>query len=70
MTAHDNKALLDRIECKPDVMLGKPVIKGTRLTVNYIMQRVNSGESASELIKEYPGLTELDVQACLKFAEM
>ena len=49
-------------------MVGKPVIKGTRLTVEYILKRLAHGETADEILQEYAGLTGEDIQACLLFA--
>jgi uncharacterized protein (DUF433 family) len=64
----DDKQLLSRITVNPKVMVGKPVIAGTRLTVDYILNRMGHGAAAAELLAEYPGLTEADIQACLLFA--
>jgi Uncharacterized conserved protein len=60
--------LLDRIVIDPKVMVGKPVIKGTRLTVQYITGLLARGESVDEILQEYKGLTREDVLACLLFA--
>ncbi|GAB4578855.1 MAG: DUF433 domain-containing protein [Anaerolineales bacterium] len=60
--------LLSRISVDPKVMVGKPVIKGTRLTVEYILNLLAHGASMDELLKEYGGLTREDIQACLLFA--
>lgn len=60
--------LLDRIELNPKVMVGKPVIKGTRLTVEYILNLLAHGATADEITSEYQGLTLADIQACLLFA--
>jgi uncharacterized protein (DUF433 family) len=49
-------------------MVGKPVIRGTRLTVDYILNLLAHGATADEIIAEYPGLTQEDIQACLLFA--
>ena len=49
-------------------MIGKPVIKGTRLTVEYIMRRLAQGTTPEDLIREYNRLTHEDIQACLLFA--
>jgi uncharacterized protein (DUF433 family) len=57
--------LLERIEVNPKVMTGKPVIKGTRLTVEYICGRIARGTTAADLCSEYEGLTPEDVLACL-----
>lgn len=60
--------LLDRIILDPNIMLGKPVIKGTRLTVAYILNLLAYGASPSEIIAEYPDIAPEDIQACLLFA--
>jgi uncharacterized protein (DUF433 family) len=52
------------------VMLGKPVIKGTRLTVEYILNLLAHGATGVEIITEYEGLTAEDIQACILFATM
>ena len=46
--------LLNRIETNPKIMFGKPVIKGTRLTVEIILEKLAYGESEEEVLKEYP----------------
>ena len=60
--------LLERIACDPKVMVGKPVIKGTRLTVEYILNLLAHGSSAADILGEYEGLTPEDIRACLLFA--
>ena len=60
--------LLERITLNPQVMVGKPVIRGTRLTVEYILNLLAHGASVGEIIAEYGGLTAEDIQACLLFA--
>jgi uncharacterized protein (DUF433 family) len=60
--------LLTRITVDPKVMLGKPVIKGTRLTVEFILNLLAHDESVQEIIEEYYDLTQEDIQACLLFA--
>jgi len=62
------KELLQRITLNPKVMVGKPVIKGTRLTVQYILGLLAEGETAEDIVDEYPGLTQEDIMACLLFA--
>ena len=62
------KQLLERITINPKVMVGKPVVRGTRLTVEYILSLMASGSTVEEILKEYEGLTKEDVQACLLFA--
>ncbi|MHB0876977.1 MAG: DUF433 domain-containing protein [Anaerolineae bacterium] len=60
--------LLQRIVIDPTVMTGKPVIRGTRLTVQYILGLLASGASEDEILGEYPGLVREDIRACLAFA--
>jgi uncharacterized protein (DUF433 family) len=60
--------LLERITLNPKVMVGKPVIKGTRLTVEYILSLLAHGATITEILEEYEGLTQEDIQACLLFA--
>ncbi len=60
--------LLERITLNPKVMVGKPVIKGTRLTVEYILGLLAHGATVKEILEEYKGLTRQDIQACLLFA--
>ncbi len=60
-----DKQLLERITVNPAIMAGKPVIKGTRLTVEYICGRCARGATAADLCAEYEGLTPEDVLACL-----
>jgi uncharacterized protein (DUF433 family) len=63
-----DKELLDRIVVDPKVMVGQPVIKGTRLTVAFILGLLAHGATQDEIIAEYEGLTKEDIQACLLFA--
>ena len=58
----------DYIESNPKIMLGKPVIKGTRLTVELIIQKLSQGATHSQLIDAYPSLTEDDIFAALAYA--
>jgi uncharacterized protein (DUF433 family) len=60
--------LLERIWISPKVMVGKPVIKGTRLTVEYILNLLAHGRTSEEILREYEGLSQEDIQACLLFA--
>lgn len=63
---HDRE-LLDRIAIDPQVMTGKPVIRGTRLTVQYIVGLLAHGATVEEILAEYEGLTGDDVRACIGF---
>lgn len=58
----------ERIEVNPEVMLGRPVIKGTRLTVQQIVEELHSGMSESEILEAHPRLTRKDIEAARKFA--
>jgi uncharacterized protein (DUF433 family) len=63
-----DEQLLERIVCDPKIMMGKPVIRGTRLTVDFILNLLAHGMTAEEIRREYPGLGKEDIQACLLFA--
>jgi uncharacterized protein (DUF433 family) len=63
-----DQRLLKRIVLNPKVMVGKPVIKGTRLTVEFILNLLAHGATVEEILGEYDGLTRDDIQACLLFA--
>ena len=56
------------IESKPNVMMGKPVIVGTRITVESILERLGSGESIDQIVAEHPRLTHEAVLAAVEFA--
>lgn len=60
--------LLRRIDMNPAVMTGKPVIRGTRLTVEFIVGLLAHGATEDEILQEYRGLTREDIKACLLFA--
>ena len=60
--------MLERIAIDPKVMVGKPVIRGTRLTVEYILELLAHGTAMDEILEEYPGLVKDDIYACLLFA--
>jgi uncharacterized protein (DUF433 family) len=63
-----DQELLSRITTNSKVMIGKPVIDGTRLTVEYILNLLAHGASIAEILEEYDGLEEADIRACLLFA--
>jgi uncharacterized protein (DUF433 family) len=58
----------DRIEINPRIMLGKPVIRGTRITVEIILRKLGEGASHQDLLEAYPHLTEQDIQAATMYA--
>ena len=60
--------VLKRITINLEVMAGKPVIEGTRLTVRYILNLLAHGATIEDIISEHQGLTETDIKACLLFA--
>ncbi len=60
--------LLDRVVINPRVMVGKPIVRGTRLTVEYILNLLANGATEAEILDEYKGLERADIQACLLFA--
>lgn len=64
----NDEQLLQRIVVDPKVMTGKPVIRGTRLTVDYILNCLAHGGTEGEILAEYESLTKEDIQACLLFA--
>jgi uncharacterized protein (DUF433 family) len=57
----------DRIEINPHVMMGKPVIKGTRVTVELILRKLSDGCSEDELLDAYPRLTRDDIRAAIRY---
>lgn len=61
--------LAGRIIVDPDIMVGKPIIKGTRLTVELILGLLMQGMTINEIIDDYPNLTPDDIYACLAFAK-
>jgi uncharacterized protein (DUF433 family) len=58
----------DRIEINPEVMLGKPVIRGTRIPVELILRKLSEGATEADLLDAYPRLTRIDIQAALAYA--
>jgi uncharacterized protein (DUF433 family) len=57
-----------RIEINPKVMLGKPVIRGTRITVELVLRKLAEGATPKELTEAYPHLTEDDIAAVITYA--
>jgi len=58
----------DRIEINPDVMLGKPVIRGTRIPVELLLRKLSEGATEADLLDAYARLTREDIQAALAYA--
>ena len=61
-------AVTERIEIDPKVMMGKPVIRGTRITVELILRKLSEGASEADLLDAYPRLTREDIQAAIRYA--
>jgi len=60
--------LRDRIEVNPNIMLGKPVIQGTRIPVELIVRKLGEGATEADLLDAYPRLTQEDIRAALAYA--
>ncbi|MEA3254234.1 MAG: DUF433 domain-containing protein [Candidatus Altiarchaeota archaeon] len=60
--------LRNRIVINPKIMAGKPVIKGTRIPVDAVIQRIADGMSIDEVLKDYPNLEKDDVRAALNYS--
>ena len=60
--------LIERVEINPAVMLGKPVIRGTRIPVELIIRKLGEGATEADLLDAYPRLTRSDIQAALLYA--
>lgn len=56
------------IECNPKIMLGKPIVKGTRITVELILEKLAAGETVGGILASYPHLTREQVLACIDYA--
>jgi uncharacterized protein (DUF433 family) len=59
--------LQSRITIDPNILVGKPIIKGTRLAVELIIDLLAQGWTNDEILRNYPGITLEDIQACLAF---
>ncbi len=60
--------LSERVEINPKVMLGKPVIRGTRIPVELILRKLSEGAREEDLLDAYPKLTREDIRAALAYA--
>ena len=58
----------DHLEINPRVLVGKPVIRGTRLAVEFILELLANNWSEQQILENYPGLTHADISACLHYA--
>ena len=64
----EDKELLERITVDPRIMVGKPVIRGTRIPVALILKMLGQGIPAEEILREYPRLKEVDMHAAIAYA--
>lgn len=60
--------MTDRIEINPEIMLGKPVIRGTRIPVELLLRKLSEGATTGDLLEAYPGLLADDIKAALQYA--
>lgn len=60
--------IANRIITDPDIMVGKPIVKGTRLTVELILRLLTQGQTTEEILKNYPHLAKKDILACIGYA--
>jgi uncharacterized protein (DUF433 family) len=60
--------MFDRIVCDPEVLSGKPIVMGTRISVEMILEWLASGATPEEIVAEYEHLTVLDIQEALRYA--
>ncbi len=58
----------ERIELNPEILVGKPVVRGTQISVQLVIERLADGWTVEELVEQYPRLTREDVPACLRYA--
>ena len=58
----------ERIVIDPEILVGKPVIKGTRLAVEFVIDLLAQGWTETDILQNYPGLKREDIQACLAYA--
>ncbi len=65
MTAPDYR---QRLVLAPEIRVGKPVVRGTRITVDDVLGYLASGMSEEQILREFPSLTREDIRACLAFA--
>ena len=59
---------MEQIITNPDIMLGKPIIKGTRITVEIILRKLSEGANFDDILKMYPNITKEDIYAALDYA--
>jgi len=65
---HELMPWRERIVVDPQILAGKPVIRGTRLAVEFVLELLAAGQAEGEILANYPGLTREDILACLSYA--
>ena len=65
---HQGMSWPERIVIEPEILAGKPVVRGTRLAVEFILELLAAGQSEAAILANYPGLTRDDILACLAYA--
>lgn len=65
----DRPTYQDRIMADPEILVGKPVVRGTRIAVEHVLQQLAANPDTEELFAAYPDLTMEDVKACLAYAQ-
>jgi uncharacterized protein (DUF433 family) len=60
--------MFDRITINPSILTGKPIVRDTRLSVEFILDLLAQGWSEAEVLQNYPGLSRDDLQACIAYA--
>jgi uncharacterized protein (DUF433 family) len=63
------QAWRDRIIADPTILVGKPVVRGTRLAVEFVLDLIAAGWTFDEILANYPGLTVEDIRACVAYAK-
>ena len=58
----------ERIQIDPNILVGKPVIKGTRLAVEFVIDLLAQGWTEEDILRNYPGISRQDIHACLAYA--
>jgi uncharacterized protein (DUF433 family) len=58
----------ERVIADPEILAGKPVIRGTRLAIEFVLELLAAGQSEREILANYPGLAREDILACLSYA--
>jgi uncharacterized protein (DUF433 family) len=59
---------MERIVCNPDILGGKPIVRGTRISVQFLLELLGAGMSISEILEEYPHLEREDILASIRYA--